>query len=87
MLPPGKVCFTVEPSLCGAAMLQVAAPARGISTAIQGLSTKTVGVPVATGLVSINLMGSPFSSLLLSMKRETKTTLLAGEVRVKPMPE
>jgi hypothetical protein len=75
------------PFFRGVVIEHVAALGRGISTATQGLSTKVVPAPVAIGTVLTKRIGSPFSSLLLSMKRETNTTLFFGVSRVKAMPE
>ena len=67
-------------------ILQFFAPARGMSTAIHGLSMKSAPVDRSIIVVPRYRIGSPFSLLLLSMKRAMNTPLGAFGPRLNARP-
>src|SRR5271156_1884791 len=81
MTPAGKDCFTAsDPPFAPtpgsfAVNEQVPAPARGISTAMDGLSKNCELLPLATMCVSMYVIGSSCSLLLRSLYLATKTEL------------
>src|SRR5260370_21691555 len=99
-MPAGIVCVPCVPSALVNGTWQVALP-RGISVAIQGLSRNWPDVPVSTttvprysigsvgaSVVKLPLVcvGSPFSLLLLSIKRDTNTAPVPPVPRLNAMP-